>query len=191
MVQFEQLKAQRMAQLEDIAKVAPSAPRLVGWAQVVGGARTTELGYDPDSEATAVSAVLAELERLDFDVDDRQTAGVGYDLLARHRITREQRLIEVKGFHAGLEPVWLEQHEWAQAQQRGQEYWLYVVTDCASSPDRRRASPGPSEQAGGRPTPHREVPDQGHRPKATDGRRAVTIAGDSPATHTPAQGVSR
>ena len=134
MVQFEQLKAQRMAQLEDIAKVAPSAPRLVGWAHVVGGARTTELGYDPDSEATAVSAVLAELERLDFDVDDRQTAGVGYDLLARHRITREQRLIEVKGFHAGLEPVWLEQHEWAQAQQRGQEYWLYVVTDCASSP---------------------------------------------------------
>jgi superfamily II DNA or RNA helicase len=134
MLQFEELKSQRMAQLEDIAKVAPSAPRLVGWAHVVGGARTNELGYDPDSEATAVSAVLAELERLDFDVDDRQTAGVGYDLLARHRITREQRLVEVKGFHAGLAPVWLEQHEWAQAQQRGQEYWLYVVTDCASSP---------------------------------------------------------
>jgi superfamily II DNA or RNA helicase len=134
MVQFEQLKADRLAQLEDIAKVAPSAPRLVGWAHVMGGARTTELGYDPDSETAAVAAVLAELERLDFDVDDRQTAGVGYDLLARHRITREQRLVEVKGFHAGLEPVWLEQHEWAQAQQRGQEYWLYVVIDCATSP---------------------------------------------------------
>jgi hypothetical protein len=134
MIQFEQLKADRLAQLEDIAKVAPSAPRLVGWAHILGGARTTELGYDPDSEAAAVTAVLAELERLDFDVDDRQTAGVGYDLLARHRITREQRLVEVKGFHAGLEPVWLEQHEWAQAQQRGQEYWLYIVIDCATSP---------------------------------------------------------
>jgi hypothetical protein len=33
-----------------------------------------------------------------------------------------------------LEPVWLEQHEWAQAQQRGQDYWLYVVAGCATSP---------------------------------------------------------
>jgi superfamily II DNA or RNA helicase len=134
MVRFEELKAQRVGQLEDISKVAPSAPRLAGWAHVIGGARTADLGYDPDSEAAAISAVLAEVERLDFDVDDRQTAGVGYDLLALHRVTREQRLVEVKGFQAGLEPVWLEQHEWAQAQQRGVEYWLYVVVDCASSP---------------------------------------------------------
>ena len=31
-------------------------------------------------------------------------------------------------------PVWLEQHEWAQAQQRGEDYWLYVVTNCATAP---------------------------------------------------------
>lgn len=134
MIQFEALKRQRVAQLDDIAKVAASAARLVGWAHVVGGARSTDLGYDPDSEAVAVATVLAQLERLDFDVDDRQTAGVGYDLLARHRFTREQRLIEVKGFQAGLQPVWLEQHEWAQAQQRGHEYWLYVVAECATTP---------------------------------------------------------
>jgi hypothetical protein len=114
--------------------VTPTAPRLVGWAQVSGGARATELGYDPDSEAIAVATVLAELERLDFAVDDRQTAGVGYDLFARHKVTGEQRLVEVKGLQAGLMPVWLEQHEWAQAQQRGQDYWLYVVANCATSP---------------------------------------------------------
>ena len=134
MGRFEALKAQRVTQLDDIAKVAPSAPRLVGWAQVIGGARVTDLGHDPDSEAVAITTVLTELERLGFDVDDRQTAGVGYDLLARHRTTREQRLVEVKGFQDGLAPVWLEQHEWAQAQQRGAEYWLYVVVGCASSP---------------------------------------------------------
>jgi superfamily II DNA or RNA helicase len=134
MAHFEELKAHRLEQLEDISRVAPSAPRLVGWAHVIGGARTADLGYDPDSEAAAIGAVLAELERLDFDVDDRQTAAVGYDLLARHRVTREQRLVEVKGFQASLEPVWLEQHEWAQAQQRGADYWLYVVVECASSP---------------------------------------------------------
>jgi superfamily II DNA or RNA helicase len=131
---FNQLKGERLRQLVEIEKVAPTAPRLVGWAQVSGGARATELGYDPDSEATAVAAVLAELERLDFAVDDRQTAGVGYDLFARHKTTGEQRLVEVKGFQGGLMPVWLEQHEWAQAQQRSQDYWLYVVTDCAISP---------------------------------------------------------
>ena len=134
MLHFEQLKAQRLEQLKDISGVAPSAPRLAGWAHVLGGARATDLGYDPDSEAAAIRAVLEELERLGFDVDDRQTAGVGYDLLARHRMTREQRLVEVKGFQAGLRPVWLEQHEWAQAQQRAADYWLYVVVDCASTP---------------------------------------------------------
>ncbi|MFE1893065.1 helicase-related protein [Streptomyces microflavus] len=134
MARFEEQKQQRLAQLDDISKVGQSAPRLVGWAQVAGEARADRMGYDPDSETIAIATVLAELERLGFDVDDRQQAGVGYDLLARHRTTREQRLIEVKGIQAGLEPVWLEQHEWAQAQQRGQDYWLYVVVDCASTP---------------------------------------------------------
>ena len=134
MTQFDTLKRQRLEQLGDIAKVTPSAPRLVGWAHVLGGALATELGYDPNSEALAIATVLRELDRLGFDIDDRQTAGVGYDLLARHRTTREQRLVEVKGFQGNLEPVWLEQHEWAQAQQRGQDYWLYVVAECATTP---------------------------------------------------------
>lgn len=81
-----------------------------------------------------MATVLAELERLGYVVDDRQTAGVGYDLLARHREHGEQRLVEVKGLVDDLRPVWLEQHEWAQAQQRGQDYWLYVVTSCATNP---------------------------------------------------------
>ena len=131
---FAELKAARLAQLTDIGKVTGTAPRMIGWAQVAAGARNAELGYDPDSETAAVATVLEELERHGYVVDDRQTAGVGYDLLARHPSTGDQRLIEVKGFQAGLMPVWLEQHEWAQAQQRGQDYWLYVVTSCATAP---------------------------------------------------------
>jgi superfamily II DNA or RNA helicase len=134
MAQFDHLKDERLAQLTQIERVNPTAPRLVGWVQVAGGARATELGHDPDSEAVAVATVLEELERLDFVVDDRQTAKVGYDLFARHRFRGEQRLVEVKGFAEGLRAVWLEQHEWAQAQQRGDDYWLYVVDNCASSP---------------------------------------------------------
>lgn len=131
---FAALKAERLRQLADIGKVTGTAPRLIGWAQVAGGARTTELGYDPDSEKAAIATVLDELERLGYFVDDRQTAGVGYDLFATHPQRGEQRLVEVKGLKADLEPVWLEQHEWAQAQQRGDDYWLYVVTHCATAP---------------------------------------------------------
>lgn len=132
--QFAALKAERARQLNEISKVTGTTPRLIGWAHVAAGARATELGYDPDSEKVAVATVLDELERLGFAVDDRQTAGVGYDLFARHRSTGEQRLVEVKGFQSGLEAVWLEQHEWAQARQRGEDYWLYVVTECATAP---------------------------------------------------------
>lgn len=131
---FAALKTDRLRQLEDIGKVTGAVPRLVGWVQVAAGSRSAELGYDPDSETVAVATVLEELERLGYIVDDRQTAGVGYDLFARHPLTGEQRLVEVKGFQAGLAAVWLEQHEWAQAQQRGEDYWLYVVTGCGTAP---------------------------------------------------------
>ncbi|MEU2727728.1 helicase-related protein [Streptomyces griseoviridis] len=134
MTLFDQLKRDRLHQLSQMEKVNPTAPRLIGWVDVVGGARVTELGHDPDSEAIAVATVLAELERHDFIVDDRQTAKVGYDLFVRHKYRGEQRLIEVKGFAGNLRAVWLEQHEWAQAQQRSNDYWLYVVENCASLP---------------------------------------------------------
>ena len=147
---FQADKRSRLAVLSEIAEVNASAVRLVGWVAVTGGARVDQLGYDPDAELLAVATVVAELERLGYEVDDRQTAGLGYDLYARHRVTREQRLVEVKGQQGSLRAVWLEQNEWAQAQQRGNEYWLYVVVDCATAPvvflrqqDPARALSGP------------------------------------------------
>jgi superfamily II DNA or RNA helicase len=147
--QFEANKQKRLADFEDIAGVSSSTVRLVGWVAVTGGARADTLGYDPNSEKVAIAMVVAELEKLGYDVDDRQTAGVGYDLYARHRQTREQRLVEVKGVLDGLKPVWLEQNEWAQAQQRAREYWLYVVDHCATNPTIRLRLQDPAVQLGG------------------------------------------
>jgi superfamily II DNA or RNA helicase len=127
-------KAERLAQLDLVEAVSHTAPRLVGWLQVAGGARVEELGWDPDAEKVAVSRVVAELESLGWSVDDRQTAGLGYDLFARRPGSSDQRLVEVKGFTGDLNAVVLEQHEWAQAQQRGGDYWLYVVIGCGASP---------------------------------------------------------
>lgn len=131
---FRKLKDERLARLAEIEDVRPTSVRLVGWVQVSAGVRDEELGYDPDAEKVAVAKVLTELDALGYAVDDRQTAGVGYDLLARHKVTSEQRCVEVKGFTESMAPVWLEQNEWAQALQRGEDYWLYVVDRCAEQP---------------------------------------------------------
>ena len=54
----------------------------------------------------------------------------GFDLLSRHPETG-QRAIEVKGraYSGGIE---LSENEWAQACNRRDGYWLYVVFDCAT-----------------------------------------------------------
>ncbi|MET8907583.1 helicase-related protein [Micromonospora sp. NPDC004551] len=147
--QFNIAKMQRLAVLDDIEQVNASAVRLVGWVAVTGAARVDQLGYDPDAEKVAIATVVTELEKLGYDVDDRQTAGLGYDLYARHRTTREQRLVEVKGVQGPLRAVWLEQNEWAQAQQRGSEYWLYVIDSCAASPVVRLRQQDPAAVLGG------------------------------------------
>ncbi len=131
---FDTEKRHRSAQLDILEDVQPTGVRLVGWAQVTGGADIAAVGYNPSAEKVAISVVVDELERLGFSVDDRQTAGVGYDLLARHKTSGEQRLVEVKGELGDLGPVWLEQNEWSQALQRGSDYWLYVVANCDTDP---------------------------------------------------------
>ena len=141
---FQALKSERLAQLAQIEDVRPTAVRLIGWAQVAAGAKIEDLGYDPDAEKTAIAKVMAELTALGFAVDDRQTAGVGYDLLARHTRTLEQRCVEVKGHTGVLGPVWLEQNEWAQALQRGSDYWLYVVDQCGTTPTVRVRTQDPA-----------------------------------------------
>lgn len=131
---FEADRARRLDDLVQAERVTASPGQLVGWLEVRPGATLADIGYDPDSEVPAIELVTGTLEAEGFDVDDRQTAGLGYDLFARHRVTREQRLVEVKGQLTTLGPVTLESNEWAQAMQRAGEYWLYVVTNCAVAP---------------------------------------------------------
>jgi superfamily II DNA or RNA helicase len=146
---FQTLKSERLSQLSEIEDVQPTAVRLVGWAQVGAGVTLDQLGYEPNAAKVAIAKVIAELQALDYVVDDRQTAGVGYDLLARHRQTGDQRCVEVKGLTGSIGPVWLEQNEWAQALQRGDDYWLYVVVDCASQPTVAVRLKNPAELFGG------------------------------------------
>ena len=141
---FRKLTDERLARLTEIEDVRQTGVRLVGWVQVRAGVQRDQLGYDPDAEHVAIAKVIEELTSLGYSVDDRQTAGVGYDLLARHAMTGEQRCVEVKGFTGPMASVWLEQNEWAQALQRGDDYWLYVVEQCGDQPQVRVRTRNPA-----------------------------------------------
>jgi hypothetical protein len=132
--EFEGDRARRIEDLVKAERVTTSPPQLIGWLDVRAGGTIAEIGYDPDSEIPAIQLVKGYLENENFELDDRQTAGLGYDLFAQHRVTREQRLVEVKGLLDRLAAVTLEANEWAQAMQRGSEYWLYVVAECGTDP---------------------------------------------------------
>ena len=55
----------------------------------------------------------------------------GFDLLSRYP-AGERRAIEVKG-RAGTGGIEMSDNEWAKACNLRDEYWLYVVFDCATS----------------------------------------------------------
>jgi SNF2 family DNA or RNA helicase len=124
---FLALKKERLAQLRELEDVQPTAIRLSGWAHISAGVTLDQLGYDPNAEKVAIAKVIVELKTLGYLVDDRQTARVGYDLLARHPHSSDQRCIEVKGFTRTMGPVWLEQSEWLKRSS------VATITGCMSS----------------------------------------------------------
>ncbi len=66
-----------------------------------------------------------------FDVSAPHLAR-GYDLQS-HRANGEKVVIEVRG-RAGRGPVQLTENGWPTAVNVRDQYWLYVVADCATNP---------------------------------------------------------
>ena len=96
--------------------------------------------YDADVEAIAVEVATDYEKRFGAEVQDvsrpelARRAGLtdwpGFDLLSR-RTEGERRAIEVKG-RAGTGGIEMSDNEWAKACNLRDEYWLYVVFDCAT-----------------------------------------------------------
>ena len=96
--------------------------------------------YDADVEAIAVEVATDYEKRFGAEVQDvsrpelaRRTGLTdwpGFDLLSR-RAEGERRAIEVKG-RAGTGGIEMSDNEWAKACNLRDEYWLYVVFDCAT-----------------------------------------------------------
>ena len=97
--------------------------------------------HDKEVERIAMQVAWAYEESQGAEVFDVSTpekalqAGLdrwpGFDLLT-HRTDGEQRGIEVKGRRA-VGDVELKENEWAKAANLRDDYWLYVVYDCAAA----------------------------------------------------------
>lgn len=96
--------------------------------------------FDAEVEAVAVKLAAAHEENVNARVRDVSTAAraraaglsdfPGFDLFSE-RPNEPIRCIEVKG-RADRGEVFMTQNEWAKAANLGEQYWLYVVLDCAT-----------------------------------------------------------
>ncbi len=135
-----------LAQIEEQPRrILPGGYRFVLHALVVrpedaGGAASAER-YDEPVEELAVRIAVDRERARGATVQDvskpalARAAGLpdwpGFDLLSTLP-NGAQRCIEVKG-RAGRAGVQIESNEWTQACKLGDDYWLYVVLDCAGS----------------------------------------------------------
>jgi hypothetical protein len=91
-------------------------------------------------EQVAVEAVIAFEEARGCKVESVESDTRGFDLISRRTVPEiaqrpiETRFIEVKG-RAAVGEIALSANEYKTAQRLGEDYWLYVVFNCASRPE--------------------------------------------------------
>ncbi|MBI4814840.1 MAG: DUF3883 domain-containing protein [Deltaproteobacteria bacterium] len=97
---------------------------------------------DLEIEKTAIRIATEYEQQRGWVVESVELENRGYDLLSRKPHPSEPgvflsaRFIEVKG-RSGVGEVALTSNEYRTAQRLAEDYWLYVVFDCAATPDLR------------------------------------------------------
>lgn len=95
---------------------------------------------DPEIERIAVQAVIKHEESQGWKVQSVETENRGFDLISRKmhpedpQTALEVRFIEVKG-RSQISEVALTTNEYKTADRLKNDYWLYVVYNCASQPE--------------------------------------------------------
>ena len=123
-------------------RITAAEVRFVAHALAIPASESDESQrYDERVEDVAVRIAAAWERERGADVQDvskpalARDAGLsdwpGFDLLAVQP-GGETRRIEVKG-RAGTDGIQMEANEWKQACHLGEQYWLYVVFDCATA----------------------------------------------------------
>ena len=162
--QHEQRRCQRLAATERGRNVVRGEVTVVGSALLIpllaqadkeiGGQGDAGRRTDTESEQTAVQVARRyETDRgaLVRSVEDDH---VGFDLLST--LGLERRCIEVKG-RAGVGRVELTWSEFAKSQELGDDYWLYLVLDCAEPSPRLYRVRNPAKTLAGAWEPSLDV----------------------------------
>ena len=89
----------------------------------------------PETEMTAMRVAMEYEAAQGRQVYDVHEENLGYDVTSLDLQTGELRLIEVKGLAAPSGSILLTPNERRVAEDRRDCYWLYVVTNCANSPE--------------------------------------------------------
>ena len=95
---------------------------------------------DEEIERIAVQAVIAYEEARGWQVESVEKENRGFDLISRRphpedpKTALEVRFVEIKG-RAAVDMVALSENEYKTAERLKQDYWLYVVYNCATSPE--------------------------------------------------------
>ena len=95
---------------------------------------------DPEIERLAVAHVIAHEEARGCHVESVETENRGFDLISRKphpedpKTAIEVRFIEVKG-RSAVGEIALTSNEYKTAERLKKDYWLYVVFNCAATPE--------------------------------------------------------
>ncbi len=107
-------------------------------------AEVRRLRPDPETEMTAMRAVMEFETARGCRVDDVHEQNLGYDITSLDLQSGELRLIEIKGLAGTTGSILLTPNERRVAEDRRDCYWLYVVTDCAGEPRLQEPIPDPA-----------------------------------------------
>jgi hypothetical protein len=127
--------AQRLEELERLAYVQLTEPKMIGRIRVIAAADVS-LKDEIDAELVSMRHVQQLLEDDGWVVEDVHTEGRGFDLETRRN--SQIRHVEVKGVlgSAASEGIRMTGNEVLIATQHRKDYWLYVIDQCADSKGR-------------------------------------------------------
>lgn len=127
--QLQTQTSQRLEELEHLANVQLSDPKLVGRIRVVAAADVS-VRDEIDAELVSMKHIQKLLEDDGWIVEDVHTEGRGYDLEVRRN--NQVRHVEIKGVlgSAASDGIRMTGNEVLIATQHRKDYWLYVVDQC-------------------------------------------------------------
>ncbi len=128
----EELKQQRAVTLQGVERLASVLILPYPERETLDVRR---LRPNPETEMTAMRVVMEYETAQRRQVYDVHEKDLGYDVTSLDLHSGELRLIEVKGLAGSTGSVLLTPNEHRVAEDRTDCYWLYVVTNCATTPE--------------------------------------------------------